>query len=91
MKLSKILFEDSSMSHDVISEKIRSLKLYGFGGFCGDAAIQINKKVFNNEGQYVVAANKFLWENINELLDMLQLNIMELIGMQMQNQKNKKI
>ena len=63
MKLSRILFEENlGMSDDDISEKIQSLGLEGFGGYCGDAAIKINNKVFGGKGRYVIAANKFIWE-----------------------------
>lgn len=68
IKLSEILFEGIDMSDDDISEKIRSLKIYGFGGFCGDAAVHINKQVFNNKGTYVIAANKFLWETAQRVV-----------------------
>jgi len=61
IKLSRLLFEDTSSNND-ISEKIQSLDLEGFGGFCGDAAIKINNKVFDGKGRYVIAANKFIWE-----------------------------
>lgn len=42
--------------------KIRSLKLHGFAGDCGWAAIQINRKVFDGKGVYVAALNNFWLE-----------------------------
>ena len=68
IKLSRILFEDSSMSDDDISEKIHSLDIRGFGGYCGDAAIRINKEVFGGSGKYVIAANKFIWDNHHSIV-----------------------
>lgn len=45
-----------------IERRIKDLKLNGFGGDCPWAAIEINKKIFDSEGEYIVAANKF-WFN----------------------------
>lgn len=49
------------MNNKNISNKIRALKLQGFGGMCGKAAVEINEKVFLGKGRYVAAVNKFLW------------------------------
>lgn len=65
MKLFEILFSEEKLNKKNIAEKIKLLKLFGFAGFCGNAAIQINQKIFNNQGKYVAAVNKFLWRNHN--------------------------
>lgn len=41
------------------SKRIRALKLYGFGGACGLAAIVINEKIFGGKGDYVGGLNEF--------------------------------
>ena len=62
-----VLNKEVSGKEEIV-KKIKDLKLYGFGGFCADAALQINNKVFNGEGEYVAAANKFWWEKENRII-----------------------
>jgi len=38
---------------EAIERSITSLGLYGFDGDCGLAAVEINERVFGNEGRYV--------------------------------------
>lgn len=63
-----VLNKNKKLTTEEISQKIKDLKLYGFGGFCADAAIQINHKIFNGDGEYIVAANKFLFEKENRIV-----------------------
>jgi len=63
-----ILNKSKAFSTEEIVQKIKDLKLYGFGGFCADAAIQINHKIFNGEGEYIVAVNKFLFEKEDRIV-----------------------
>ena len=51
-----------------IEKKIKDLKLNGFGGDCPWAAIEINKKIFDGEGEYIVAANKFWFNKHNRVI-----------------------
>ena len=44
---------------DKIQSKIQSLKLHGFAGDCGHAAIKINNQIFDGKGIYVAALNDF--------------------------------
>lgn len=44
------------------SDKIKALKIYGFGGQCGAAAIDINEKIFDGQGTLVAAVNEFWFE-----------------------------
>lgn len=46
----------------LITKQIKQLGLQGFGGACGNAAIQMNKKIFNNQGTYVAGLNNFWLE-----------------------------
>lgn len=59
---------DSSGNTDdaAVVDKIKKLNLRGWGGHCGNAAIEINNKVFGGKGKYIVAVNKFLWEQYDE-------------------------
>lgn len=53
------------LSQDEIEEinsKIEALKIHGWGGACGQAAIQINKQVFDGQGEYIAALNNFWLE-----------------------------
>lgn len=45
-----------------IVDRIRSLRLHGYGGACGAAAIEINEQVFDGRGRYVAGVNDF-WLN----------------------------
>jgi len=48
---------------EAISKRIRALKLYGFGGACGLAAIVINEKIFGGNGDYVGGLNDFWFKH----------------------------
>ena len=63
-----VLKATETLTKETIMQKIKDLKLYGFGGFCADAAIEINNKVFNGNGEYVASANKFWFEKENRIL-----------------------
>lgn len=58
--IEKPLLENIDMAG--IGKQIKALKLNGFGGDCPAAAIEINDRLFDGEGEYIVAANKF-WFN----------------------------
>ena len=51
-----------------IGRQIKALKLNGFGGDCAAAAIEINNRLFDGEGEYIVAANKFWFNKHNRVL-----------------------
>lgn len=57
MRLKAILQEmaKETLNRMLISQRIKNLKLNGFGGECGFAAIQINNKVFGGKGKLVGA------------------------------------
>jgi len=43
-------------------DKIKALGLWGYGGACGAAAIEINRRVFGGRGTYVAGLNEFWLE-----------------------------
>ena len=49
--------------YNFILHKARALKLYGFGGQCGAAALAINAVLFNNTGTFMVGVNEFFWRH----------------------------
>jgi hypothetical protein len=59
--------KNSKNTNEIIS-KIKALKLNGWGGRCGQAAIELNHKIFNGKGKYIVAVNKFLWDFESEFI-----------------------
>ena len=58
VNISEIITENLN----TISKKIRQANLRGFGGDCPDAAIYINKHIFQNKGRLVGAFNKAFLE-----------------------------
>ena len=63
-----LLSETINSDTKEITRKIKALKIKGWGGLCGQAAIQINHNVFNGKGKYLVAVNEFLWDFENKLV-----------------------
>lgn len=51
-----------------IEHQIKALKLNGFGGDCPAAALEINNRLFDGEGEYIVAANKFWFNKHNRVI-----------------------
>jgi hypothetical protein len=42
--------------------EILALKLHGFDGECGLAAIEINRRIFGGEGRYIAGLNEYMLE-----------------------------
>jgi len=55
--------ESTTDQNSEISKKIKNLNIRGFGGDCPEAAIEINRKVFQNKGKIVGAVNKAMLEH----------------------------
>jgi Uncharacterized low-complexity proteins len=55
-------------TRDPYTAKIKALKLSGFGGLCGVAAVEINNKVFKGKGTLVAALNKWWWKNFKRAI-----------------------
>jgi hypothetical protein len=51
-----------------IQKEIKKLKIHGFGGNCGNAAMIYNEKIFGGKAKYVIAANKFIFEKFNSVV-----------------------
>jgi hypothetical protein len=58
MKITEIVVENLN----TIANKIRQANLQGFGGDCPEAAIFINKNIFQNRGKIVGAFNRAFLE-----------------------------
>lgn len=54
MRINEVIESDTRM----ISNKIKKLNLNGFGGDCPEAAITINKNVFQDQGKLVGVFNR---------------------------------
>jgi hypothetical protein len=50
------------LSDDDVLDILELAKLPGGGGGCGEAAIAINEVLLGGKGEYVAAANGFLWK-----------------------------
>jgi hypothetical protein len=56
-----------ALTRKQILDRIKALKLHGWGGACGAAAIEINKHVFGGRGRYVAGVNEYMLEEGHSL------------------------
>lgn len=52
----------SPLTNDQRLDILAEAGLHGFGGSCGEAAIAMNKVLFNGRGRLVGAVNRTLWD-----------------------------
>ena len=49
----------AKLDKKAITKRILTLKLHGYGGACGSAAVIINEKVFDGKGKLVAVVNDY--------------------------------